>query len=126
MKIYIVEPDVPRQRQLRTILSSIGHRSGDIESQTESKAALSELRKRRYDCVFIYNGEELDGLKILKDLRSGASSRNIAVVVYSLKTTKDSVMGAIQAGASTFLAYPFSVTDVEEALKKAQKKNNTT
>jgi len=51
MRILIAEPDAMRQRQLRTILSSIGHRSADIDTVTDARGLTSNVRKKRYDII---------------------------------------------------------------------------
>lgn len=122
MKILIVEPDTSRQRQLRTILSSIGHKSGEIETANDSKGAISLLRKKRFDISFVaMDAEQFDALELLKNIRTGGSSRGLPVVMYTPDVTKDKVVGAHEAGASGFLAYPFSVSDVETVIIRATK-----
>lgn len=120
MKILIVEPDTNRQRQLRTILSSLGHKSGEIESVPDSKTAISVIRKKRFDCCFICLGAAgLDAIDLLKNIRSGGSSRSLPVVIFSPDVTKENVITSHESGANGFLAYPFSVSDVETVLIKA-------
>ena len=123
MKILIVEVDSGRQRQLRTILSSLGHKSAEIESAGDQKSAISLLRKKRFDCSFVsMSCPQFDSIELLKNIRTGGSSRNLPVVMYSTEVTKDNVVASHEAGASGFLAYPFSVSDVEGALLNATRK----
>lgn len=124
MKILIVEPDPNRQRQLRTILASLGHKSGELETVSDSKSAINTLRKKRFDCVFLAMCPGLDALALLKEIRSGSSSRSLPCIVYSSDVTKENVVSAAEAGANTFLAYPFSVSDVESVIKQAAKATN--
>ncbi|MCB0323874.1 MAG: response regulator [Bdellovibrionales bacterium] len=120
MKILIVEPDTNRQRQLRTILSSLGHKSAEIESTLDSKGAISLLRKKRFDCSFISMAPgQFDALELLKNIRTGGSSRTLPVIIYSGEVTKENVVSAHEAGSNAFLAYPFSVSDVESVILKA-------
>jgi CheY-like chemotaxis protein len=122
MKILIVEPDANRQRQLRTILSSIGHKSGEIESTSDAKSAVSLLRKKKFDLSFVLlHDGGFDGLELLKNIRSGGSSRSLPVVIYSSDVTKENVLEAHETGSNAFLAYPFSVSDVENVIMKATK-----
>lgn len=120
MKILIVEPDPNRQRQLRTILASLGHKSGEIDTVTDAKSAINTLRKKRFDCTFLAMQPPLDALALLKEMRSG-SSKGLPSIVYSSEVTKENVVSAAEAGATTFLAYPFSVSDVEAVIKQATK-----
>ena len=121
MKILIIEPDANRQRQLRTILASLGHKSGECETAGDSKSAINTLRKKRFDCIFLAMGAAgVDSLGMLKEIRGG-SSKGLPCIVYSSEVTKENVISAAEAGATTFLAYPFSVSDVETVIKQAIK-----
>ena len=123
MRILIAEPDAMRQRQLRTILSSIGHRSADIDTVPDQRGLTSNVRKKRYDIIFLSHAptEGLDALKVVADLKSG-TSKSVPVVLFSTMMDRDLVLGANQAGANGFLGYPFSVNDVEGAVKTALKR----
>lgn len=119
MKLLIVEPDMMRQRQLRTILTSLGHKSVDIEAVNDAKSALNLIKKKKIECTFISMGESIDAVQMITEVRSSPSTKNLGMVVFSVNPTKDSVMAATQAGASAFLAYPFSVNEVENAVNKS-------
>lgn len=120
MKILIVEPEPNKQRQLRTILTSLGHKSADIETANDNRNALGTLRKKRFDCAFVeMNAGGVDGMALLKDIRTGGSSRSLPVVMYSSEVTKENVIAAHETGANGFLAYPFSVSDVEGVIHRA-------
>ena len=120
MKILIVEPDTNKQRQLRTILTSLGHKSADVETTNDKKGAISLLRKKRFDCAFADMDEEtVAAIDLVKDVRSGGSSRGLPIILYSAVVTKESVLSSHDAGARGFLAYPFSVSTVEAAIAKA-------
>ena len=119
MKLLIVEPDMMRQRQLRTILTSLGHKSADIEAIGDGKTAIGLIKKKKFDCTFLSMGEAVDAVQIINDVRTSPSCKHLAMVVFSVNPTKDSVMAATQAGATSFLAYPFSVNEVENAVLKS-------
>lgn len=119
MKIFIIEPEMNRQRQLRTILASIGHKSADIETANDKKQALTLLRKKRFDVAFFVHALQFDGIEFLKEIRGSAGLTSMPVVMYSPEVSKDNIVKAVEAGAKTFLAYPFSVSDVEGVLKGA-------
>lgn len=124
MRIIIAEPDTARQRQLRTILTSLGHRSAEVETFTDSKGTLSAIRKKRFDIgFFAHIPSVFDGLKLIKDLRSG-TSKSLPVVLYSTSLDRDTLISANENGANGFLAYPFSVSDVENSIATAIKRAN--
>lgn len=127
MNILIVDAEASRQRNLRSILSSIGYKSGDVESMDDGPNAIGALKKKRFDCVFIAtNVPRLDGMEMLKEMRGNSRMKDMPVVMFSSEVSRDVVLNAIQTGANAFLSTPFSVSDVELALKQALKKTTFT
>ncbi len=123
MKILLIEPDSHKQRQLRTILTSLGHRSADIEAASDRKTATSLVRKKKFDCSFLtMEGAGVDAVDFLKDVRTSGSSRTLPIIVYSNEVTKEKIVAAHEAGSSGFVSYPFSVSDIESAMDRATKK----
>jgi len=125
MKILIAEPDTNRQRQLRTILSSLGNKSAEIETANDNKAVQSFTRKKRYEILFVSHcpDEGLDGIQLVKEMRGG-SNKSIPIILFSTKMDRDLVLLSHQTGASGCLGYPFSVSDVEEILLKQFKRSS--
>ena len=121
MDILIVEPRPERQRQLRTILSSLGHRTTSIDSVVDFTRAMTALRKKKYDiCFLALNPPQTSATTFLKEIRMSSVNKNLAVVVIiGPGAKKEDITTLIQVGATSFLAYPFSACNVEDAIKKA-------
>jgi CheY-like chemotaxis protein len=121
MKILITESDPFRQRQLRTILTSLGHKSAEIEAVSDSKSTMGSLRKKKFDVAFLcHDAGGVNALEIVKELRSG-SSKSLPIVLYSPNLSKEVLLEGHQVGANGFLSYPFSVSDVESSILSALK-----
>jgi CheY-like chemotaxis protein len=122
MKILITESDPIRQRQLRTILTSLGHKSAEIEAVSDSKSTMGSLRKKKFDVAFLCHepGVGVNGLDILKELRSG-NSKTLPIVLFSPNLSKEVLLEGHQVGANGFLSYPFTVSDVESSMISALK-----
>lgn len=120
MKILIIEKEASRQRQLRTILASMGHKSADIEICVDAKAALALLKKRKFDvsfvCISTPSNEELN---LVREIRGGRFLASLPIVGYAPEVSREAVIEAKEAGISSFLAYPFSVSDVESVITQA-------
>lgn len=86
----------------------------------DAKSATNLLRKKRFEVLFIANTVAGEKMSFVKDLKSG-TGKGMAIVAYSAEVTKENVLAAVEAGASTFLGYPFSVSDVEGVLKQFAK-----
>jgi two-component system chemotaxis response regulator CheY len=123
MKFLIVDNDTNRVRTFRTILSSLGHKAGDVESIDDGEAALNTLKRKKFNCAIV-NLElpKMDGLKLLGEIRGSMALKSLPVVIFSAQSSRDNVMAAMNAGATSFIAHPCSVADVEEVLRKIEPK----
>ena len=120
MKLLIADNEVSRLRNLRSILTSLGHKSADIDSVEDGEAALVKLKKKRFNIVFCsIELPRLDGLGLLKSIRENSRLKNLPVVMYSSDIDRDGVVHAVEKGADGFLVHPCSVSDVEDVLKSA-------
>src|SRR4051794_14030910 len=109
MNMLIVDPDANRQRQLRTILASLGYKTTNIDSIADLNAALATLQKKRFDCCFLAMTEpRTDSYSVLKAIRAAVPTKAIPVIVFGSDATRENVLSAVEAGASSFLAYPFT------------------
>jgi signal transduction histidine kinase len=60
---------------------------------------------------------EMDGLQVCRELRSRATTRSIPVVLLTARADEHTKIECLAAGASDFLAKPFSMTEVNVRLK---------
>ena len=116
MNIFIIDADSRRVRQLRTVIAGTSISKKSVDSCSTTRQAMELLRKKRFDCTFLGISKEPEGLEILSSIRGSISSRKLPVILYASNVTKDYIVRAMAAGATTFLAYPFSVEDVESIL----------
>jgi two-component system chemotaxis response regulator CheY len=120
MKILIVDNDNVRQRNLRNILSSLGHRAGDITTVADSTEAMTVLKKGGGAVVFcslaLPGGS---GLELLSAVREISRLKVLPFIIYSSQISKEEVIAASQAGASGMISYPFTSGDVESVLQSA-------
>ena len=122
MKIVIIDNETIRQRNLRSILASLGYKSADIEGYDDPQVGINTIKKKRFDCAFVaLNMPKMAGVELLKQLRDNIRLKSLPVILFSAQASKDDVVEAIQNGANGFLGYPFSVSDVEDVLRKAIK-----
>ncbi len=121
MKILITESDPNRQRQLRTILTSLGHKSANIETASDGKSTMSSARKKKFDMMFLcHEIGGINGLELIKELKS-SSFKSVPIILFSPNLSKEVLLEGHQIGANGFLSYPFSVNDVESSMIMAIK-----
>jgi CheY-like chemotaxis protein len=120
MVILIVDGNLHRQRQLRTVLGSLGYRTAAVECVPDFKSGLTTLRQRRFDCCFVaMSGPKEQTRSFLDEVRSTMVLRSLYIIVFGPAATKEEVVCAIEAGANLFLTYPFTPEHVESALARA-------
>lgn len=122
MKLIIVDNETVRQRNLRSILSSLGYKSADVEGTDDAAIGLNTIKKKRFDCAFISLAmPKMDGIEVLKQIRENMRLKSLPVIIYGAQASREDVIAAVQAGANGFLGYPFSVSDVEDVIRKVIK-----
>lgn len=121
MLVLIVDSNTKRQQQLRAVLASLGHRFSDIESCRDPETGAVLLRKNRYDiCFAAYDRLDSDkGFNLLRQVGTVSTARLTPIVALSAVATRELVRAAMLSGAVTFLASPFSVESVEDAIRCA-------
>lgn len=120
MKVLIIDNEMTRQRNLRSILASLGFRSADVESADDPGIAINNMKKKNFAIVFVYREmPKMSAMDVIKEIRGNSRLKSTPVVVYSSEVNKEIVVETVQGGANGFLGYPFSVSDVESAMKTA-------
>ena len=116
MRILIVDAEPRRPRQLRIILSCLGLRLTNVLNAQDLRAASGLLIKRPFDCVFMHieltDGGAFEAVHIVRNKVLPSTK----VCVYGPTTTRQHVLEARTAGASSFLVYPFTTGDVKVAI----------
>jgi two-component system chemotaxis response regulator CheY len=125
LKILIIDNEMTRQRNLRSILTSLGFKSADLESTDDPTIAISNMKKKNFNLVFVYRDlGKTNASAVIKDIRGNMRLKGTPVIVYSSEISKDIIVDSVQGGANGFLGYPFSVSDVEAAMTQATKKTS--
>lgn len=127
MRILICDDEITRQRNLRSILASMGYRAADIQSTDTPRTAINTAKKSRFDILLLASEIKADEgcFEVLSKIRGDRRIGSLPVVLYSSEVSHDLVIEASKAGASGFLRYPFSVSDVESAIKTAVKSSKS-
>jgi DNA-binding response OmpR family regulator len=112
--VLIIDDDVSLTKILRAELTSVGY---EVEVMNDSSEVLNRLQNEFYDLILLdLKMPQVDGFKILKELRSKNYPGKIIVM-----TAYADVENAVQAkklGADDFLPKPY---DLDELLITIQK-----
>jgi len=113
--ILVVEDEPKIVELVRLYLERDGH---VVLVAQDGQAALDLARGRAPELVLLdLNLPVIDGLEVCRELRGGASTRSIPIVLLTARADEATKLAALSAGASDFLTKPFSTTEVYLRLK---------
>ena len=115
--ILVVEDDATVRNLITTTL-----RSNDYRYMTASngEGAILAATTRQPDIVFLDLGlPDLDGIEIIKRIRSWSE---MPIIVISARSEDTDKVSALDAGADDYLTKPFSVTELLARLRVAQRR----
>lgn len=113
----IVVDDMSVSRQLLVqMLENIGIRS--VRSARDAEDALEQIRQHPADMVIAdLNMPGTDGLMLLKVLRAGRRTRNVAYVMTSADDSSARIVEAQRFGLNRFLPKPFDLPRLVRCLE---------
>lgn len=112
------------------------------DDEPEMMRFLESQLSRHYDVVQAVNGQEAvvragecnpelilldmmmpekDGIQACREIRAAALTRNVPIVLLTARADEETKLTALSAGASDFLAKPFSLTELHVRLKNLLK-----
>jgi len=113
--ILILDDEPIVSKRLKPSLEKKGY---EVETFTESLAALQRLRERDFDIVITdLKMEGLSGMEILSEVKK-RSPRTEVTGFATMQTAKES----FQKGVLDFLAKPFKLGEITEVIQRAENK----
>ena len=120
-KLLLIEDDVSMLDLLRVHLKAAGHAVRAVSDAADGiRAILAEAPELILsDIAMPY----LDGMELLRALRSDPMTRRIPVIFLTGRDDDDTAVKAHQLGVDDFLTKPIQVEDLLSAIDKALKKS---
>ena len=114
--VLIVDDDEDGCRPLVRLLQYVGHSPFFVH---DGRAALSMLEQLRPDMILLdVMMPGLDGIEVLKIIRSHPQHKDLPVVVYSALNDTDTMDRAMQSGAHSYLVKSkASFTDIQSCIE---------
>lgn len=114
--ILLVEDDTSVRNTLATFLELEGYK---VEAVSSTRAAMEKLSASSYPIVIsdIYLDEQT-GLDVLRAAKEASSE--CRVILMSARGSMETVMAATRGGAFEYLAKPFELDDLLNAIQKAE------
>jgi len=117
IKILVVDDMSTMRRIIKTILNQLGYTN--IDEAENGKQALAKLKKERFDFVITdWNMPEMDGLALVKAIRSDDDLRSLPVLMVTAEAKKENVMEALKAGVNNYIVKPFTPEILKEKMEK--------
>ena len=92
---------------------------GQVIGITDSREALSIIRQEKPDWIISdWEMPNVTGLDLLKEVRSKPETAEIPFILMSARSDKESLVEAVSAGISDYIAKPFSPAKLLEKLKR--------
>jgi len=115
---FLVVDDSPAMRKIVTnCLKRLGYH--EVVEAENGASALTELGKGGVDAVVTdWNMPGMDGLALVKKMRSDDRFKEIPVMMVTADSAKQDVITAVQAGVNDFVIRPFTARVFREKLDK--------
>ncbi|MDH5183931.1 MAG: response regulator [Gammaproteobacteria bacterium] len=92
---------------------------GNVISCTDSKEALDIIREEHLDWVISdWEMPNISGLDLLEEVRKRKENSEVPFILMSARADKESLVEAVSAGISDYIAKPFSPAKLLEKLKR--------
>ena len=117
MKILIVDDFSTMRRIIKNLLRDLGF--NNTEEADDGQTALPKLQKGDFDfLVTDWNMPGMDGLSLLKAVRSDPKLASLPVLMVTAEQKKEQIVAAAQAGVNGYIVKPFTAHTLEEKLNK--------
>lgn len=121
LRFLVVDDFSTMRRIVRNLLKELGFMN--VEEAEDGADALAKLQSSAYDFVITdWNMPNMDGLELLKNIRSDAGLATLPVLMVTAEAKKENIIAAAQAGASGYVVKPFTAAILEEKLNKVFEK----
>jgi two-component system chemotaxis response regulator CheY len=102
---------------VKNILKQLGYEN--IDEAEDGVQAYTKLKGGGYEFVVSdWNMPNMDGLELLKKIRSDDQLKSLPVLMVTAEAEKDKVITAIQAGVNNYIVKPFTAEVLKEKMDR--------
>ena len=117
LRFLVVDDFSTMRRIVRNLLKELGFTN--VEEAEDGAVALTKLREGRFEFVVSdWNMPNMDGLTLLQNVRADAELKSLPFLMITAEAKKENIAAAVQAGASSCIAKPFTAATLQEKLDK--------
>lgn len=116
-RFLVVDDFSTMRRIVRNLLKELGY--SNVDEAEDGSVALAKLQAEKFDFVVSdWNMPVMDGLTLLKNIRSTPSLSHLPVLMVTAEAKKENIIAAAQAGANGYVVKPFTAATLDEKLAK--------
>ncbi len=117
IKILVVDDFSTMRRIIRNLLKQLGF--VNIEEAEDGAKAYTKLKDGGFGFIVSdWNMPNLDGLGLVKKVRSDDELKDIPILMVTAEAEKEKVIAAIQAGVNNYIVKPFTGEVLKEKMDK--------
>lgn len=117
MKILLIDDSKTMRNIQKSVLAQLGHTT--VEEACDGQDALSKVGAYKPDLILVdWNMPNMDGLTLLQTMRADAELKSLPFLMITAEAKKENIAAAVQAGASSCIAKPFTAATLQEKLDK--------
>jgi two-component system chemotaxis response regulator CheY len=117
LKVLLVDDQLSMRALARTALQQIGITNIDDASDGE-EAFRALVQKPVHLVISDFNMPKLDGLGLLRAIRSHEPIRGIAFIMLTGRADKELVQRAMQFGVNNYIVKPFTAAQLKEKIEE--------
>lgn len=118
-RVLVVEDDAAIRELLRTSLTRAGYEVALAEHGLDALVQIDRAPKKPHLLLCDIMLPELDGLSLVRALKSRQETRGIPVVFITAKSDSKTIAEGISAGARYYVTKPFVLEDLLAKVKRA-------
>ncbi len=117
MKILIVDDFSTMRRIIKNLLRDLGF--NNTAEADDGQTALPMLKSGKFDfLVTDWNMPGMDGLTLLKTVRSDEDLSNMPVLMVTAEAKREQIVIAAEAGVNGYVVKPFTAATLKEKIEK--------
>ena len=117
MRFLVVDDFSTMRRIVRNLLKELGFTN--VDEAEDGAIALQKQQGGGFEFVVTdWNMPNMDGLTLLQTMRADAELKSLPFLMITAEAKKENIAAAVQAGASSCIAKPFTAATLQEKLNK--------
>ncbi|HEC96884.1 MAG TPA: chemotaxis protein CheY [Nitrospirae bacterium] len=117
MKILVVDDFSTMRKIVKNVLKQLGY--NNIEEAEDGAQAYTKLKNNTFNFVVSdWNMPNMDGLDMLKKVRSDPELKDLPVLMVTAEAEKDKVVTAIKAGVNNYIVKPFTAETLKQKMEQ--------